>query len=269
MPDLQAAALRYAKHGFPIFPVHTPDGDRCSCRRPDCSRPGKHPRSKNGLHDATIDPKTIEKWWSIFPDANIGARTGRESAVVLDIDGQHGADSLHELERQHGQLPRTATVKTPRGGEHFFFKHPAVEVRNSTSTLAPGIDIRGDGGYVLLPPSIGPSGRRYEVDERAPLAALPGWLLELTATKTGPHRAAPPGEWLTIVRDGVNEGSRNQQLARLIGHLLRRYVDVDLAGELAHLVNEKRFRPPLDREDVDGIIDSIAKCEIRRRGQPS
>jgi hypothetical protein len=218
----------------------------------------------------------IERWWGrIWPDANIGARTGEASGlVVVDIDGEEGADSLVELESRHGQLPRTATVKTPRGGAHIYFQHPGVEVRPSVGELAPQVDVRGDGSYVLVPPSLGPNGRRYEPDEQAPLAPLPDWLLARIAAAPEARDAAPASDWTRILRDGVAEGKtgrngelegRNQHLARLVGHLLRRWVDVDVVAELAHLVNEHRFRPPLPADEVERVIESSAGRELHRR----
>lgn len=249
MSGLRAAAVRYAEVvGWCVFPASA----------------DKRPLVANGLHDATTDRATISEWWERWPEANLAVRTGRESdLVVLDVDD---LDSMHRVEREHGPLPRTASVVTPRGGQHYYFRHPAVvNVPCSVGKLGPGLDVRGDGGYVLVPPSAGANGRRYEPDERAPLAPLPGWLLALTAHEDGHPQAASPNVWTAIVRDGVIAGARNDSLTRLVGHLLRRYVDVDLVAEIAHLVNERGFRPPLEREEVDGIIDSIAEREARRR----
>jgi Bifunctional DNA primase/polymerase, N-terminal/Primase C terminal 1 (PriCT-1) len=249
--ELLGAALRYAEHGWPVFPCE-----------------GKRPLVAHGLHDATTDRGAIERWWArVWPSANVAVRTGREAGlVVLDVDGDDGADALHDLEREHANWPTTATVKTPRGGEHVYFRHPGnTDVPNSAGRLGAGLDIRGDGGYVLAPPSA-VNGRRYEPDERARLAPCPDWLLALIADHaSAPRKPAPPSEWIAIVRDGVEEGKRNEQLARLVGHLLRRYVDVDLAAEIALLVNEQRSRPPLPRVEVDRIVDSIAAREARRR----
>ncbi len=226
----------------------------------------KMPLLKHGLLDASTDRATVERWFArVWPAAQIAVRTGRESGLlVVDVDGEEGADALHELERVHGQLPPTATVKTPGAGQHFYLLHPGGEIPNSAGKIGPGIDIRCDGGYVIAPPSIGPDGRRYEVDERAPLAPVPGWLLTLIASGAGAREAAPASRWLALVA-GVDEGQRNVELASLAGHLLRRYIDVDLAAELLHLVNQHRCRPPLPDSAVDVILDSIAGREARRR----
>ena len=125
-------------------------------------------------------------------------------------------------------------------------------------------------GYVLLPPSIGINGRRYEPDERAPIAPMPAWLLErLTDTANGGHTAAPAAEWVPMVRNGLQAGERNNSITRLVGHMLRRYIDVDLAAELVHLVNQHHCNPPLSDAEVDRIVDSVAGRVLRRRRQRS
>lgn len=249
MMAMLEAAQRYAAHGWPVFP---------------CESGGKRPRTHNGCLDATTDPGRVERWWRADGNANPAIRTGRVSGVVvLDVDGDEGADSLAELERRHGPIPRTASVITPRGGAHYYFKAPSVEIRNSAGKLGPGLDVRGDGGYVLVPPSIGANGRRYEPDERTSPVEMPSWLLDLTrGEQTRPR--TPSGEWVGIVRAGLAEGQRNHGLARLAGHLLARDVDARLVLELVLLTNE-RCQPPLADTEVEKVVESIAGRELRRR----
>ena len=113
---------------------------------------GKRPLTEHGFKDATTDPRRIHMWWSRWPQANIGMPTGERSGVfVLDVDD---LGALAELEAQIGKLPATWTVRTPSGGLHLYFQH--VEgVTNSPGGLPNGIDVRGQGGYVLVPPSSG------------------------------------------------------------------------------------------------------------------
>ena len=236
-----------------------------------CKPAGKAPLTARGLHDASRDPEQLGRWLDQYPDANIGVRTGRESGiVVLDVDGDDGFESLRALERQHGALPRTASVKTPRGGAHYWFAHPGGEVPCSAGRLGVALDVRGDGGYVIAPPSIGPNGNRYEPDEVAPLAMLPAWLRDLMAPPTTARTAAPAETWILIVRDGIPEGTRDADLARLSGHLLARDVDARLVLELALLVNG-RCRPPLPDREVEQVVVSIARREgqaAQRRAAP-
>jgi hypothetical protein len=214
-----------------------------------------------GFHDATRTLQTIERWF-IDPDHLLAIPTGKPSGwVVVDIDGDDGWDSLRDLERDYGSLPKTASVRTPRG-YHFYFKWPGAEVRCSASQVAPHIDVRGDGGYVIVPPS-----RGYEPDDQVAPIALPAWLHGLMTAHAANGRKTPVAEWVALVRDGAAEGHRNDQLTRLVGHLLRRNVDVDLTAELAHLVNAYRFQPPLDPGEVDRTINSIAAAELRRRAR--
>lgn len=246
-----SAALRYAERGWAVFP---------------CELRGKRPITRRGLHDASTDRDEIERMWRAGGHANVAVRTGRESGiVVLDVDGDDGIESLRALEREHTPLPRTASVVTPRGGAHFYFRHPANgEIRNSAGALGPGLDVRGTGGYVLMPPSVGANGRHYEPDERAPLAELPAWLLERLTVPQGMSQRTPTSEWVAIVRNGVPQGQRNHGLARLTGHLLAKDVDARLVLELALLVN-RRCKPPLDDGEVERIVESIAGRELRKR----
>jgi hypothetical protein len=224
------------------------------------------PLVEHGLHDATRDPAEITAYWARRPDAGVAIRTGAGSGlVVLDVDGDDGHDTLHGLEREHGELPITASVQTPRGGTHLYFQHPGWEVRNSAGRLGHGLDIRGDGGYVVAPPSRGPNGRHYEPDEQAPVAPLPEWLGDLLAPQRGepwPSRE-PVSAWLRIA-GGLAQGERNAGLTRLVGHLLARDVDARLVAELARLI-DSRNRPPLGGTEVNRIVESIAGRELRRR----
>src|SRR5262249_49706537 len=153
----------------------------------------------------------LAQWVREYPEANVGVRTGRESGVVvLDVDGDDGYESLRALERQHGNLPRTASVKTPRGGGHFYFAHPGGEIPNSAGRLGVGLAVRGAGGYVIAPPSIGSNGARYEPDEPAAVVMLPAWLRDQLAKRPASATQRMPVEtWLTMVRWGIDKGGRN------------------------------------------------------------
>src|SRR5450755_714729 len=146
-----AIALGYVKRGWPVIPLHTPQNGGCSCNWANCTATGKHPRTKNGLSDATTQPDIIRNWWSKWPDANIGIVTGVQGGIiVVDMDnktGSNGSANLASLANKFGGMPDTLTATTGCG-EHLFFKHPGVPVKNTTSKLADGVDIRGDGGYV-------------------------------------------------------------------------------------------------------------------------
>ena len=190
-PDLVQAALAYAKLGWPVIPIHTVTNNVCSCGKPDCSSPGKHPHTRHGLKDATTDPAVIDRYWQRWPGANIGVRTGRAplgaGILVLDIDPRHGGDeSFDQLIQDHGELPDTVEAITGGGGRHRVLAYPPDNsefLLGNRSNLLPGIDVRGDGGYIVVAPSVHASGQLYrwreghDPDALAP-ATPPLWLLE-------------------------------------------------------------------------------------------
>ncbi len=194
---LLAAALEYARRGWRVLPLHSVDGESCSCEDADCCKsPGKHPRNTHGLKEASADPAIIAGWWRRWPDANVGIATGAESGlVVLDVDPKSGGpDSLRQLLEQHGGW-LTVTAVTGSGGIHALFRHPGQQLRNSASKVGRGIDVRGDGGYIVAAPSLHASGASYAWAEgrspdEAELAEMPAWLLEL-ATATRKKASAP------------------------------------------------------------------------------
>jgi hypothetical protein len=146
---LLTAALAYARHGIPVLPVHTPDPrGGCSCDKGvRCDSPGKHPRLRHGLNEASTDPRLIELWWRRWPEANLGLRTGI-AMDVADIDSAEGWHGLIHL--LGGVLPPGPRVRTGGGGWHLWF-HPMGF--GNRVRLLPGLDWRGVGGYVLAPPS--------------------------------------------------------------------------------------------------------------------
>jgi len=217
------AALEYASKDWPVFPLYAPrENGICSCGKGDCDKPGKHPRTTHGLNDATTDPEQIRKWWGRWPDANIAAKTGPESGVfVVDIDGPEGEKSLDTLTKEHGPLPETWQARTGRG-QHAYLKYPVsgTAIRNSSGRLGKGIDVRGDGGYIIVPPSLHPSGRRYEWNagqspDDIPIADAPPWLLNLVKAEPSSKNESPPvqdKQDLSLVLTGVPEGERDEAI---------------------------------------------------------
>lgn len=206
---LDAALEAAACLGWPVFPLHYPsfpaDGGpvRCSCGDAACKNIGKHPITANGFKDATLDHEQIRAWWTRHPNANIGVPTGAASGMVVwDEDPRHGGDaSVAGLEVKHARLPGTVTQRTGGGGRHRCFAHPGGTVKNRTGVL-PGIDIRGDGGYIVVAPSLHASGERYLFEPgngpgEVSLADMPVWLREMITSpkprKKSP-KAAPVGE---------------------------------------------------------------------------
>jgi len=234
-----------------------------------CAPSAKTPACAHGCKDATTDVIAIQAWWRDNPDYNIGIATGAVSNIfVVDVDGGTAETALRKLEEGHGELPQTVETITARG-RHIYFRYPQVPVGNTVGKIADGIDTRGDGGYVLAPPSVHPSGRKYcwSVDCANAFAQAPQWLLEkITKPKTGNgNGATPPLEWRELVTAGVEEGKRNVQLTKLTGHLLRRYVDPLVTLELVQSWNTTHCRPPLSDKDVLRVVNSISGMEMTRR----
>lgn len=172
------AALSLAARGFRVHPLYEPNDGApvgvnakgeptggCSCQQPECDSAGKHPRLASWPTAATSDVGQIRHWWRTWPSANIGIVTGTELPggsylAVVDLDPRNDGDSsLADLEAEHGALPEGARVVTGGGGWHFYFTTPEP-VRSCD--LAPGLELKARGKYVVAPPSLHPSGRRYE-----------------------------------------------------------------------------------------------------------
>lgn len=242
------AAKRYLAHGWSILPLRPRD------KRPLI--PWAH------LQIRRPSREDVAEWFRRWPDANIGVVSGEISnLIVLDVDPKHGGDAaLERLERRYGPVPATVEATTGGGGRHLYFAHPGGLVRNRAG-LAQGIDLRGDGGYIVAPPSIHPSGAFYEwapgrnPDEIA-LAPLSRWLI---APIQGLRVGRSLSDWRHLVKEGVAEGQRNSTIASLTGHLLWHNVDPDVALELLLAWNRMRCRPPLDDTEVARVVASITK----------
>lgn len=198
-------------------------------------------------------------------DENVGIMTGAKSGiVVLDIDITHGGeDALAELEKQYGKLPLTPTVKTGSGGRHLFFKHPGTEVRNSSSKVGKGIDVRGDGGYVVAGGSTHPNGKKYEwtvKPSETKLSEIPEWLLsKMTARQELEYAHTPTETPQTQQAGAYPTGSRNDTLIRLAGAMRRR--DMTREAIYTALLSENKARcvPPLSDSEVGKIVDSVMR----------
>ena len=182
-PNMLDAALWYARQGISIFP---------------CSPLDKKPLTASGFKDATTDEMRIQAWWQRWPNAMIGAPMGPASGMwALDTDhdpvkNKDGEAELVKLIARYGPLPGTLTSITPRGGRHRFFIWPnGIDIRNSASKVADGIDVRGDGGYACLPPSRTATGAVYQWDKGTDTGKAiyaPDWLVELVRFETRGQR---------------------------------------------------------------------------------
>jgi putative DNA primase/helicase len=263
---LLRAALHYAALGWPVVPLHSPDdGEGCSCGRSDCRSVGKHPRTPHGLKDATTDTSTITAWWTTWPTANIGVLTGSESGLlVLDVDPRHDGDkSLADLEREHGSVGSTVVSRTGGGGLHLLFAFPTdgVSIRNRAA-IRPGLDVRGDGGYIVAPPSRHASGQCYSWQpahepEAVPLAPAPEWLLDIIIGEdkpTTPSPATPVG-----LTGQILEGARNDTLVSLGGSMRRKGMSGGAIAAALAEENRVRCDPPLPGKEVESIAASVSR----------
>lgn len=172
------SALAYARLGWSVLPLHDVTSGACSCGKPDCRSAGKHPRIAEWQKLATADESTVAEWVEQYPHANVGVATGAASGFfVLDIDSP---ESLDELEAEHGELPHTVQATTGSGGAHYLFQLPAFPVPNTASKIAPGIDTRGDGGQIVVAPSVSLKGAYAWVNGpwNTPIAPAPAWILD-------------------------------------------------------------------------------------------
>lgn len=221
------AALRYAEAGWPVLPLHRPINEGCSCGKKACPSPGKHPRTRNGVKDATTDPETIKQWWSQWPEANVGIATGRVSdLVVVDVDeGKGGAESLENLQKLYGTLPPTREVRTG-AGRHLYYRYSAAgkKLLNAVGLGGfEGIDLRTDGGYVVAPFSQHANGTFYHWLNEDDLAPLPDIVVTLAMKlESVPDEAAPAKNDMLGLLEGLEEGNRNQTFMRLTNFLHQR-----------------------------------------------
>src|SRR4051812_18422054 len=195
VPPQMLAAIEYARRGWTAIPIYEPTQAGCSCGNPKCGRSiGKHPRIDGWQKSRAKDEATIAGWWREWPDASVGLLTGEPSKfIVLDVDPDSGGEeSLEALEGAHGPLPHTQVSRTGSGGKHFLFEYPGMRVRNSVKKIAPGIDIRGDGGQIVAPPSAHRSGKSYQWIAEAELASVPAWLLDLLREEPLAPPVPPP-----------------------------------------------------------------------------
>lgn len=230
----------YAQNGWQVFPLKPRD---------------KTPKVK-WADVATSEENMLVGIWEAEPTANVGIACGaRSGLVVLDVDPDHdGYYSLRDLQEKYGDLPETPTIKTGGGGEHFYFKHPGFEIRNSAGKLGAGLDIRGDGGYVVAAPSIHPNGNRYEWSikpSQKPLAEMPAWMIELLQEKQAASQPLQSGS--------IINGSRNDSLAKLAGTMRRKGLSEEAIFAALKVFNLERCAPPLPEGEVKLIAKSISR----------
>lgn len=239
--ELLKAALTHHERGWSVFPVKSGS---------------KQPLIEwKSYQEKPASQEEIKQWWRQYPDANIGLVTGEVSGlIVLDYDDQKGEDYV----RDKG-IPVTPCVKTKRG-KHIYFKHPGFSVQNFAKKE--GLDLRGDGGFVLLPPSVHSSGVRYEwlTSPTEELATPPEWLLSLIDKKED-HPPLTQSE-ISEMLDGVSEGSRHATATKIAGHLIGKNLDPAEVLKLMSDWNSKN-KPPLPEKEIERITTDFSQAKLQ------
>jgi len=263
-------ALRYAVEGFAVFPVYEPTAvGVCSC--PHGAAPkigdkdhsiGKHPRTEHGCSDATTDINTIKEWWTKWPNASVGIATGKKSGLaVVDLDGPEGIASGKRL-----GLQSMVTVLTGNG-EQLYYADPNGLLSNSVKKLAVGMDTRGNGGYVVAPPSLHPNGKRY-IWRTVPLSRT---ALSMLPQNFGAQSSAVSGSTSTV-RKANQPNWMDEAIAKLQnGHVHNNLISVLGKFRTANFSEEATYAllKPHALENgrpFEGLRDKIA--EIWSRYQP-
>lgn len=228
-----------------------------------------------GCLDASSNHEQVCAWFDAFPSANIGIATGEiNGVVVIDVDvdeekGVDGKEGLKELEKNLGNLPETWEAITGRGGRHLYFRYPAGHtISNSASSIANGVDVRGNGGYVVAPPSIHQNGRSYQWEvehypNENPLADLPGKWVEAieNAAKHGKagakHQAQGVGRF--TLPEKIPEGQRNTMLFKYAASMRAQRVQPSEISKALASANAERCSPPLSNADVIRIYNSALR----------
>jgi hypothetical protein len=235
--SLPGETLAAAARGWRLLPVR----ERC-----------KIPLVREWPKAATSAPARLEAWAAQFPRCNWALATGPASGVfVLDVDGEQGEDALLAHHRQGQSQPGTLTVSTGRG-KHLYFRWPeGLTIRNSAGKLGRGLDIRGEGGFVVIPPSVHPSGTEYAYfDPDVPVSDAPAWLLALVAQ--------PSHTGISV----LCEGHRNDGLIRLAGAWRRRGASQGELERRLRAENARRCRPALPDSEVIDIAASAARYPV-------
>lgn len=248
--EFYEAAITYIKQGFAVIPLEVR---------------GKRPLTTHGVKDATLDPVVVQSWWDKWKNANVGIATGQISGglcvIDMDIDENKGLDgwkSLRDWQDKHGIIAPSWLCKTGRGGYHYYFISNEP-VQNRVAVI-PGVDVRGDGGYVVAPPSIHPNGTAYEWDpgchpEEVALHLIDDnirFLLNRGSTRTNLKYLAP---------SIIPEGERNHTLFRLACSLQAKGLSDQAIWAAVSSENNAKCNPPLSDGDIDRIVKSVQRYE--------
>ena len=269
---LVQAALRYASLGIPVLPIfgvtykQTGTGGSshrvaiCTCGKVNCDSPGKHPMTRNGYKDGTTDKEQLRRIFESHLEANIAIQTGKVSGIwVADVDKRHGGfDTWKKFGLSEADLKGVPISFTGGGGLHALFAYPAKDIPN-VKKIGPGVDVKSDGGYIVVPPSNHVDGH-YDWDSKNPLVApkslpaIPQKLLSLIPERRSTTPATQHSELWKLER--IEEGDRNISLFSMGKELYRSGASTGMVLNSLYLNNAARCKPPLETDEVLRIIRS-------------
>lgn len=247
---MKTRAMELASSGLAVFPLHPRS---------------KRPLTEHGFKDACIDPYKIDQWWNATPDANIGIATGSVSGglVVVDVDvdfanGKDGMKSLKSWEAAHGSLPSTLSATTGRGGKHLYFR--SSQHFGNTANQVQCIDVRGEGGYVVAPPSIHENGTEYAWNEPFDANRIAeaddntlSFLGFIYGKESRGQSASNHGYTMPTT---VEKGARNNELIRYLGSARQKGADDGTIVAFAASFNENRMAEPLGAQELSRTVES-------------
>lgn len=285
MNDIPPEIEKYTRSfAWQVFPVHVgretgevrEDGSKvilCTCGKDDSTdtSPGKHPRTMNGLKDATGNREQLADWCNRWSKTNWAVRTGKTKTtniVVIDVDPRHGGlESVEKLKGEGYELPETMTHRSPGGGPHYLYDLlNGQELPSKTNAFGeqyPGIDIKGNDGYVLIPPSVGPNGIPYEVINSGGKAELPAWVFD--KMKGGAPGAGGQPRSRFKLPQTIVAGTRSTTLFSAARSLAMMGLSKDAALAALKIENElKCVNPPMPVEKLERAVeDAFTNYESR------
>lgn len=276
---LLRCALWYAKKGWPVIALHSIKNGACTCKdKGKCEKPGKHPRYEketlaHGPNSGTTQDWIIKKWWGQWPLANIGIATGKNSFDVIDIDRRDekdGLESLREIESALGiKIPDTMEQITGSGSYQRMFQWAGGQLQNAVG-FAPGLDIRTDGGLVVVPPSLHISGNNYEWEASSgpwnvDLAPFPPSLLDYIMKQTMGANGNGTRIDVASILSGLGEGSRDRGIFRYACRLREKNLQYEEA-QIILLGIAARCTPPFPEKEALKKLNQAWKYQAG--GQP-
>lgn len=255
----------YVKLGWKVFPCYNIEHGFCTCMKGEsCENPGKHPRTRNGVKDATRDLDQLRTWWQMWPNANWALACGSESdVVVIDLDPRKGGyDAWDEFEsdQTEAEYSDTLIALTGGGGRHIYMRYPTNGTVGNRVGWLPGVDVRSDGGYVILPPATHISGGKYAWSNwgHRIMEAPDGFVKSAGVSGRGGVAANKLGP-TDLLMEGLEEGSRDDTIFRLACRWRRQLGDERNAVTTLVLAVAANSIPPFPVDEALAKVDQAFK----------